>query len=108
MNAITAPVPLGDVQFDYIWWGHVAATDSKMPHVYELAPGVLSWTGCNGRGVALATALGRELAKASNGTALADIAAPVEKKLRQIAGHEFRAFGIAWTMAQNRWRDGRD
>jgi hypothetical protein len=39
---------------------------------------------------------------------LADIAAPVEKKLRQIAGHEFRAFGIAWTMAQNRWRDGRD
>jgi glycine/D-amino acid oxidase-like deaminating enzyme len=99
---------IGDVQFDYIWWGYVAATDDKMPHVYELAPGVLTWTGCNGRGVALATALGRELAKASNGTALADIAAPVEKKLRQIAGHEFRAFGIAWTMAQNRWRDGRD
>jgi hypothetical protein len=48
------------------------------------------------------------LAKASNGTALTDIAAPVEKKLRHIAGHEFRAFGIAWTMAQNRWRDGRD
>ena len=36
-----------------------------MPHVCELAPGVLSWTGCNGRGVALA-----------------DIVAPVEKKLR--------------------------
>ena len=58
------------VKFDYIWWGYVAATDDKMPHVYELAPGVLSWTGCNGRGVALATALGRELAKASNGTPL--------------------------------------
>ena len=99
---------IGDVQFDYIWWGYVAATDDKMPHVYELAPGVLSWTGCNGRGVALATALGRELAKASNGTPLGEIAAPVEKKLRQIAGHEFRAFGIAWTMAQNRLRDGRD
>jgi hypothetical protein len=39
---------------------------------------------------------------------LADIAAPVEKKLRRIAGHEFRAFGIAWTMAQNRLRDARD
>jgi hypothetical protein len=48
------------------------------------------------------------LAKASNGTPLGEIAAPVEKQLRQIAGHEFRAFGIAWTMAQNRWRDGRD
>jgi len=91
MNAITAPMPLGDGQFDCIWWGHVAATDNEMPHVYELAPGALSWTGCNGRGVALA-----------------DIVAPVEKKLRQIAGHEFLAFGIAWTMAQNRWRDGRD
>jgi glycine/D-amino acid oxidase-like deaminating enzyme len=90
---------IGEVQFDYIWWGYVAATDDKMPHVYELAPGVLTWTGCNGRGVALATALGRELA---------DIAAPVEKKLRRIAGHEFRAFGIAWTMAQNRLRDARD
>lgn len=99
---------IGDVQFDGIWWGHVAVTDSKVPHVRELAPGVLSWTGCNGRGDALATALGRELAMASNGTALADIVAPVEKKLRQIAGHEFRAFGIAWTMAQNRWRAGRD
>jgi glycine/D-amino acid oxidase-like deaminating enzyme len=108
MNAITAPMPLGDGQFDCIWWGHVAATDNEMPHVCELALGVLSRTGCNGRGVALATALGRELAKASNGTALADIAAPVERKFRQIAGHEFRAFGIAWTMAQSRWRDGRD
>jgi glycine/D-amino acid oxidase-like deaminating enzyme len=59
MNAITAPMPLGDGQFDCIWWGHLAATDNEMPHVCELAPGVLSWTGCNGRGVALATALGR-------------------------------------------------
>jgi glycine/D-amino acid oxidase-like deaminating enzyme len=59
MNAITAPMPLGDGQFDCIWWGHVAATDNKMPHVCELSPGVLIWTGCNGRGVALATVLGR-------------------------------------------------
>ena len=94
-------------QFDHIWWGYVAATDDKMPHVYELAPGVLTFMGCNGRGVALGTALGRELAKASLGTPLKDIAAPVEP-MKPIAGWEFRALGVAWTQAKNRYRDQRD
>lgn len=95
-------------QFDYVWWGYIAATDDKMPHVFELAPGVLTWMGCNGRGVALAAALGRELAKASTGTALRDIAAPVEPRMKPIAGWEFRALGVAWTQARNRYRDHRD
>ena len=95
-------------QFDYVWWGHVAGTDDKMPHVFELAPGVLTWMGCNGRGVALGTALGRELAKASTGTPLAAIAAPVEPGMKPIFGWEFRALGVAWTQAKNRFRDQRD
>jgi glycine/D-amino acid oxidase-like deaminating enzyme len=99
---------IGEVRFDYIWHGYVAGTADKLPHVYELAPGVLSWTGCNGRGVALATILGRELAKASNGTALRDIAAPVETRLRTIPGHAFRALGIAWNVAKLRRADARD
>jgi len=99
---------IGDVRFDYSWWGYIAATADKMPHVYELAPGVLSWTGCNGRGVALATALGRELALASNGTPLRDIAAPVETRMRTITGHAFRSLGIAWNVAKARRLDARD
>lgn len=99
---------IGDVTFDYVWWGYVAGTADRMPHVYELAPGVLSWTGCNGRGVALAVALGRELAGASNGTPLKDIAAPVETRLRTIPGHTFRALGIAWNQAKFRRLDARD
>ena len=99
---------IGDVRFDYSWWGYIAATADKMPHVYELAPGVLSWTGCNGRGVALATALGRELALASNGTPLRDIAAPVEARMRTITGHAFRSLGIAWNVAKARRLDARD
>ena len=97
-----------DWNFDYIWWGYVAATMDRMPHVYELAPGVLCWMGCNGRGVALAVALGRELAKASTGTPLDRIAAPVERGFKPMPGWEFRALGVAWTVAQNRWRDHRD
>lgn len=99
---------VGDVTFDYVWWGYVAATADRLPHVYELAPGVLSWTGCNGRGVALAVALGREFASASNGTPLKDIAAPVETRLRTIPGHAFRAIGIAWNQAKFRRLDARD
>lgn len=94
--------------FDHVWWGYVAATPDRMPHVYDLAPGVLAWMGCNGRGVGLAVALGREMAKASTGTPLQDIAAPVEKGIRPIGGWAFRALGVAWTQAQNRWRDQRD
>lgn len=99
---------IGDVRFDYTWWGYIAATADKMPHVYDLAPGVLTWTGCNGRGVALATTLGRELALASNGTPLRDIAAPVETRLRTITGHAFRSLGIAWNVAKARQLDARD
>ncbi len=99
---------IGELRFDYLWSGWLGGTADKLPHVYELAPGVLAWTGCNGRGVALATALGQELAKASAGVPLAEIAAPVETTLRRIAGHQFRALGVAWQVAKNRWNDRRD
>ncbi len=100
---------IGDeVRFDYVWWGHLAGTADKRPHVYDLAPGVLAWNGCNGRGLGLATALGRELAKASAGVPLREIAAPVESRLNTILGHEFRALGVAWTVARNRLRDRQD
>lgn len=99
---------VGEVRFDHVWHGYVGGTADKLPHVYELAPGVLAWTGCNGRGVALATALGRELARASRGTPAAEIAAPVETRLKAVAGHDFRALGVAWQVARNRWNDRRD
>ncbi|MBV1798162.1 FAD-binding oxidoreductase [Siccirubricoccus sp. G192] len=99
---------VGEFSFDYVWWGYVGGTQDRMPHVYELAPGVLAWTGCNGRGVALATALGQGLAKASAGIPVREIAAPVETRMQGIAGHEFRALGIAWQVAKNRLNDRRD
>ena len=99
---------VGDFEFEYVWWGHIGGTQDKLPHVYELAPGVLAWTGCNGRGVGLATALGQELAKACAGVPLREIAVPVETRLKPILGHEFRALGTAWHVMQNRRADQRD
>lgn len=99
---------IGETRFEHVWHGQIGATADKLPHAYELAPGVLAWTGCNGRGVALATALGRELALASAGVPVRELAVPVEAAPRAIRGHALRALGVAWTVAANRRRDARD
>lgn len=44
-----------------LWTGTIAATLDALPRVMTLAPGLMAAIGCNGRGVALSTALGREL-----------------------------------------------
>lgn len=67
---------LGRPRFDYVWHGYVGITWDKLPHCHELAPGVLAFVGCNGRGVALATSIGTELAKAILGARTSDLPMP--------------------------------
>src|SRR6267378_971663 len=45
------------------WNSRLAMTADHYPHVHEPAPGALVYLGCNGRGVALATSMGQQLAK---------------------------------------------
>lgn len=66
---------LGRPRFEYLWHGRLGMTADGAPHAYELAPGVLAWAGCNGRGLALAVSLGTELARASLGET--DVALPL-------------------------------
>lgn len=54
---------LGAVRFTHAWGGRLAMTRDHYPHVHEPAPGVLICLGYNGRGVAMATAMGAELAR---------------------------------------------
>ena len=67
---------LGRPQFDYVWHGYVGITWDRLPHCHELAPGVLAFVGCNGRGVALATSIGTQLAKAMLGAKVAELPMP--------------------------------
>ena len=67
---------LGRPKFEYVWHGFVGITRDKLPHCHELAPGVLAFVGCNGRGVALATSIGAQLAKAILGAKVADLPMP--------------------------------
>lgn len=46
-----------------LWSGRVGLTPSGQPSLAALGDGVLSWTGCNGRGLALSALLGRSLAR---------------------------------------------
>lgn len=61
-NLVKAYPQLEQVRFTRSWWGNVGVSADGAPHVYELAPNLWAWGGCNGRGVALSASLGREFA----------------------------------------------
>lgn len=67
---------MGRPKFEYVWHGNVGITWDKLPHCHELAPGVYAFVGCNGRGVALATSIGTQLARAVLGASLAELPMP--------------------------------
>jgi glycine/D-amino acid oxidase-like deaminating enzyme len=53
---------LRGLAWPYAWGGRLAMTRDAYPHIHEPAPGVLMCLGYNGRGVAMATAMGAQLA----------------------------------------------
>lgn len=95
---------LGEVSFDYVWHGDFAATPDKLPRFHRLDEGLYSWMGCNGRGVALATALGPLMVDAALG---ADVLLPFEQP-RPIAAHALVKRVAIAAMLYYRWRDSRD
>jgi glycine/D-amino acid oxidase-like deaminating enzyme len=71
---------LEGIEWTHAWGGRLAMTRDHYPHVHEPAPGVLICLGYNGRGVAMATAMGRALAErmAHPGTAFDMPLTPLE------------------------------
>jgi len=67
---------LGPVTFDFVWNGYVGMTRDFFPRMHRLGPNAFAWAGCNGRGVGLAVALGRELARAVTGAPEEELALP--------------------------------
>jgi glycine/D-amino acid oxidase-like deaminating enzyme len=53
---------LGAVKWQQAWSGWVAMTTEHFPRLHELAPGLYAGLGYNGRGIAAATMMGRDLA----------------------------------------------
>jgi glycine/D-amino acid oxidase-like deaminating enzyme len=68
---------LEGIAFEYHWGGLVAMTRDHLPHLHELAPGLLAGLGYNGRGVAMATVMGRLLAQRTLGMSQAELGFPI-------------------------------
>jgi len=67
---------IGEVRFDYVWNGYIAMTRDFLPRMHRIGPDAYAWAGCNGRGVALSVALGREIARAVQGVPDRELALP--------------------------------
>jgi len=90
--------------FEYHWGGLVAMTRDHLPHLHELAPGLLAGLGYNGRGVAMATVMGRLLALRALGTPAAELGFPVTP-LRPMPFHALSGIGARVTIQYLRLAD---
>ena len=70
---------LGVPEMTHVWSGYIGMNWDRFPRVHRLGPDGWAWIGCNGRGVALGTALGRELARAASGIDENELALPVSE-----------------------------
>jgi glycine/D-amino acid oxidase-like deaminating enzyme len=68
---------LRGVRWTHGWNSRLAMTADHYPHVHEPGSGALIYLGCNGRGVALATAMGKQLARRLIEDGAAEIDMPI-------------------------------
>lgn len=90
---------LGPLRYEYRWAGRIAITRDFMPHLHQPAPGVTLALGFNGRGIAMATCMGREVARivasgVPDNTPFA--VTPVQPLPLHGLQHFYIAAGVAW------------
>lgn len=79
-------------------WPYVVLTRDHLPGLHRLAPRVMAGLGYNGRGVGMATAMGRVLVGWAAGRPEAELDFPVTPA-RPIPFHHFRWAGLGATVA---------
>jgi glycine/D-amino acid oxidase-like deaminating enzyme len=95
---------LRGVGWTHAWSGQLAITADHYPHIHEPDETVLMCLGYNGRGVAISTALGPELARRAIGGREADIAMPIVG-IRPISFHGLWKPAVRVRVAHGRVRD---
>ena len=70
---------LGVPEMTHVWSGYIGMNWDRFPRVHSLGENGWAWIGCNGRGVALGTALGRELCRAATGIRMEELALPISE-----------------------------
>jgi glycine/D-amino acid oxidase-like deaminating enzyme len=70
---------LGEPDWQFFWSGKVALTADHLPHIHEPKPGVLAGLGYNGRGVAMASRMGKLLADYVSGASAETLGFPITR-----------------------------
>jgi glycine/D-amino acid oxidase-like deaminating enzyme len=95
---------LAGIKWTHGWNSRLAMTADHYPHVHEPAPGILVYLGCNGRGVALASAMGQQLAKRLIGDEKTGIDMPITG-IKPIRFHALWPLAVRSVVFYGRIRD---
>lgn len=96
--------PQTDIAWEYGWSGYLALTPDHLPQIVRGEEGFLAPIGCNGRGIAMSTAMGIMVARLVGGMDEEECLVPVTKP-RQFTGYGMRHVGVALGVRINRWLD---
>ena len=104
LKTVYPHIPL---ELDYLWGGKIAITKDHLPHIHQPAPGLYTGLGCNGRGVAMSTVMGRLLAELVLGKSEAEMPIPVTK-IKKYPFHRFHHTGIKIVVPWKEFLDRRE
>ncbi|MEO0371513.1 MAG: FAD-binding oxidoreductase [Pseudomonadota bacterium] len=92
---------LGSVVFEEAWHGQIALTPDHMPRVHQLAPGLWTAIGYNGRGIITGTLFGIAISDLLTGMDPADLPLPMtEMSIAPRANMASRFYDLAFTANQ--------
>lgn len=95
---------VGGLRWQYFWSGYLAISRDHLPAIHDHGAGMLSAIGCNGRGIAMTTSMGRLLADLIISPQSNDCPVPV-RRARKHPGFAFRRPAIATTVRLKRVLD---
>jgi len=98
---------LSGIKIDHIWGGRIAVTQDHLPHIHRPAQGIWTALGCNGRGVAMSTVLGRLLAELALGADSDKIPLPITK-IKAYPFHRFHKIGAKAVLHWSEYLDQRE
>ena len=100
---------LGDIGIDFLWSGRVALTLDHCPHIHRLGRGLFAALGCNGRGVGMASNIGKVMADLVLGGSDATCPVPITE-IKTIPFHRLRLpamqAAVLWKGLQDRVEHG--
>ena len=95
---------IGNIPWDFGWSGYLALTTDHLPQILRVDDNYYAGIGCNGRGIAMATATGRSIAELICGQDEKDCSVPIRKPKR-VFGYGMRRPGVAAGVLYNRFLD---